>query len=69
MDGIVAAVLSLFFVVGIAVGIITVMALSARRVPRRPGQGGFSGENPYGPGPQSPDPGPYRLPEDRRRWS
>jgi hypothetical protein len=54
----VVAIVSAFFIMGITVGIVTVVALSVLRAdrPGRPGRPGDQGEyGPRGPGDQPPD--------------
>jgi hypothetical protein len=67
MNDTVIAILSAFFVIGIVVGIIAVIALSVLRAEGRGNQGDHAGsfddtDQPPGPGWDGPDSGP------QRRW-
>jgi len=66
MNDTVIAIVGAFFVIGITVGIITVIAMSAFRADRR-GDPGNPSE--YGPDRPLPDPGrPDTIPDDDPRW-
>jgi hypothetical protein len=66
MSHAVVAIVSIFFIIGITVGIITVVALSVLR-PRPRGWPGRRLE--YGPPDQPPDPdGDEGGPDERPRW-
>ena len=69
MNGSVVAIVSAFLIIGVAVGIIAVLALSALRTDRR---GNPPGPRGYGPG-RLGEPPAYRGwddagPDDHRRW-
>jgi hypothetical protein len=70
MNDTVVAIVSAFFIIGIVVGIIAVVAMSVLRAERRSGQGDHaeSLDDPYqppGPGWDDPDPGQHgRWPGD-----
>jgi hypothetical protein len=68
MNDQVVAIVSAFFVIGIVVGVITVIALSARRAYRSIGRG-YQGDRPeYGlSGPSERD-REVTVPEDWPRW-
>jgi hypothetical protein len=51
----VAVIIGIFFIIGIAVGIIVVIAMSALRRDRRDGPGDWPGRGPDGPDEQPPD--------------
>jgi len=56
MNGSVIAIVSaFFFIIGISVGIIAVIAISVHRADRRGGPGGPPPYRPPGPGEQSPE--------------
>ena len=65
MNDTVVAIVSAFFIIGIAVGIIAVVAMSVLRPERRGDQGDYAGpyddDDPYGPG----EPPPVRADSGR----
>jgi hypothetical protein len=66
MSDAVVAIVSVFFIIGITVGIVVVIALSVVR-PRRRGRPGRRLE--YWPPDQPPDPGWYEdAPDEHPRW-
>jgi hypothetical protein len=68
MNDQVVAIVSAFFIIGIFGGIISVIALSARRAYRSSGRG-YPGDRPkYGPGGPSDRDREVTVPEDRPRW-
>jgi hypothetical protein len=75
MNDTVVAIVSAFFIIGIAVGIVAVVAMSVLRAGRRRDQGEYADsfdDDPRGPGrPGGPRPGSGRddtAPDGRSRW-
>jgi hypothetical protein len=71
MNDTVVAIVGAFFVIGIVVGIIAVVALSVLHAERRGDQGGHAGSSDDPDGPPSPPPDPGwddPDPGHHRRW-
>lgn len=68
MNGAVVAIVSAFFVIGILVGIIAVIAMSVLRAARRGDPGGPLDYERRGPGGQPPDGWSDADPDDHPRW-
>ena len=58
----VAVITGIFFIIGITVGVIVVIAMSALRRDRRDGPGDWPGHGPDGPDEQPPDLGIDKYP-------
>jgi hypothetical protein len=64
----VLVIVGIFFILGITVGVITVIAMSAVRRDRRAGPGDWPGHGPDGPEEQPPDLDRDSTMDDERPW-